>query len=511
MASLSPIAGLPVSAAYPASGISGPAKFYFSDRGFTTGPTDAVLPNKHFAPRATAPLSVERSLPLAPGAGSRVALQLGEIAFVNQDGAMDAFIRDYPIDGRSIEVKIGRRSFTYGQFETIFKGTARTRKQAGRPSVSFELRDAAWELDIPVQRNLYTGAGGLNGGADIAGKPKPLAFGAVANMTPPLVDAANLIYQVHDGPVNAVPAVYDKGAAFTAAGDVADITLAAPAAGTFVTQMSGGYIRLGAVPAGLVTCDVQGDNSYGLYVERSTEIAYRLIRDRAGFADSRIDSVSFDLLRGQQPAQVGIYFGLEPVSLAAGLDTLFGGIGAWWGPNRLGSIECGRLDAPATTATAKFTTKDILDYALAPLPEAVDPPLWRINVGGQPNWTVQDTDLAGSVSAARRVFLGQAYRYGSWSDINIPLTFLRAQDVAVPGLFANLADAAAEAVRLGNLWGKQRSLLRIRTKLQGYLRRLGETVNVDLPIAPLSGGRNAVVVGQAIDAAANEAVLDLLW
>ena len=40
----------------------------------------------------------------------------------------------------------------------------------------------------------------------------------------PLVDAANLIYQVHDGPVNAVPAVHDKGAAFTAAGDVADIT-----------------------------------------------------------------------------------------------------------------------------------------------------------------------------------------------------------------------------------------------------------------------------------------------
>lgn len=511
MTAFSPIASLPITAVYPATGISGPVKFRFADRRFITDATDPDLPNTAFAPRVMSALSVDRSLPLAPGTDSRTTLQLGETVLANADGELDEFIRDYAVDGRAIEVKIGRSGSAYGGYDTLFKGTARGRKQASRTQVSFELRDATWELDIPVQRNLYAGSGALEGGGDLAGKPKPLSFGYVYNISATLVDAARLIYQVHDGQIGAISAVMDRGAVLSPAGDVADITTASPAAGTFVTQLSGGYFRLGANPAGLVTADVAGDASYGLFVAKTGEIAYRLIRDRGGFLDARIDALSFAVLNGLQPAPVGIWIGTAARSLTDVLNQLFGGINGWWGPNRLGIVECGRLDAPLPTAGAYLTVKDVLDYSFVPLPDAIDPPAWRFAVGAQPNWTIQDSDLAFSVTADRKLFLANGFRYQTWSDSNVQIRNLRSQDLVVPGLFAQASDALDEATRLGGLYSQQRSLIRIETRLQGYLRRMGETVNLNLPVGGLDGGRNMVVVGQKIDTGANQCFLDLFW
>ena len=73
-------------------------------------------------------------------------------------------------------------------------------------TVQVALRDASYYLERQVPRNLYGGTGGLDGEVGLAGQAKPLVFGGptdavIKNMTPVLVDPANLIYQVNDGPV----------------------------------------------------------------------------------------------------------------------------------------------------------------------------------------------------------------------------------------------------------------------------------------------------------------------
>jgi hypothetical protein len=71
------------------------------------------------------------------------------------------------------------------------------RKIYGRGGVGGLTRTQA-RCTLVVSTNTYAGTGGLEGGTDLKGKPKPRA-GATLNVSAPLVDSANLIYQVHDG------------------------------------------------------------------------------------------------------------------------------------------------------------------------------------------------------------------------------------------------------------------------------------------------------------------------
>jgi hypothetical protein len=61
-----------------------------------------------------------------------------------------------------------------------------------------------------MQPNVYAGTGGVDGGADLAGKRKPLCFGNPRNVSPVLLVPSLLIYQVHDGSVAGIDNVYDQ-------------------------------------------------------------------------------------------------------------------------------------------------------------------------------------------------------------------------------------------------------------------------------------------------------------
>lgn len=79
--------------------------------------------------------------------------------------------------------------------------------------VLIKLRDLPQEMAVPVQTTKYAGSGTLEGGDDLTGKPKPLCFGKVLNVAPPMVDSTKLIFQVHDGALASLDAVRDRGVA----------------------------------------------------------------------------------------------------------------------------------------------------------------------------------------------------------------------------------------------------------------------------------------------------------
>jgi hypothetical protein len=512
MSSLGPVSALPVSAAQAVTTISTPILFRFSDRGYTTEPDDPDLPNIHFEPRVRVPLTLQRSLPLSPGSSSRVLLQVGETSLINADGGLNKWIRDYRVDGRPITIKVGKPGMRYAEFSTLLDGIIRSRKDASRAGISFDVRDSGWELLKPAQRNLFKGTGGREGTADLKGKPKPKAYGACNEVLLVCIDPVLLIYQWNDGRGRSVRAVYDSGVALTAAGDVADIGLATPDAGSFVTELRSGLLRLGAAPVGLLTADVLGDMTGGSYVDKAADIAYRVMTDLGEIPSSQLNSTAFARLRGQAPAPIGVYTHLEPVTVAGLQDTIFAGVGAWWGEDVLGAVECGLIQAPLEDWESLFDTRNVFDYQSIPLPDDIDPPLYRAVVGWGRNWTVQLSGTAPGLPAERQLYLSQQYRTAAWERADVHARHLGAQVGAmVPGLYARESDAQRKAEELGALWGTRRNALRFTTKVQGFRLRLGSTQRLDLPIEPLAGGTNVVVIGTAIDTVNNRAAVDVMW
>ncbi|MGH2173878.1 hypothetical protein ACQ1Z4_14290, partial [Enterococcus faecalis] len=87
-------------------------------------------------------------------------------------------------------------------------------------------------------------------------------FGSPQNISPVLLVPASLIYQAHDGAMQSIDAVYDRGAPLTGAGDVADyaaLAAASVSSGQFKTCLALGLFKLGSAAAGTVTADVKGD------------------------------------------------------------------------------------------------------------------------------------------------------------------------------------------------------------------------------------------------------------
>ncbi len=495
-------------------GETGLASIYFSDRGWTSAPTDTVA-DTHFEGRARVPLVMDRTLPISPEQARRVALQFGAVELLNGDGDLDSVIARYAIDGRQVRVLMGAWSDAYADFGVIADVTG-VRWEADGDRVRVLLRDDGYRLDVPLQTDIYNGTGSGEGTAEVEGKPKPTAFGKCLNVTPVLESATDLIYQCHAGQMQAIDAVYDQGAALTfSTTDHATYALLAAAViagGEYDTCLAEGFFRLGATPAGLVTADIQGDAT-GSYVSTAAEIAERIVRSFAGIAAADVDSDTFTTLKNASAGVVGLYVGTEEVRCADAVSEVVRGAGAWWGANRAGKIRVGRLEAPASNSPALvLDTLNILSLERVGQPGSIYPPNWRRRVGYQRNWTVQrGEDLAGAVTAARRQFLAEEFRAVASADVAVKTHYALATDPApVPALFDVEADATAEASRLLALYSTERQLFAAKVKAIGHLVDLGVVVSVTWPRFGLEVAKAMRVVGIREDCDRGEVTL-LVW
>jgi len=468
------------------SGVTGGAvTLRYSSHGWTRSDTGNEA---FYAGRIKSDLQIVRNITGRDGIGG-LARVFAEVVLSNGDGGLDGLETDYAIDGRAVRLLIGPVTGDYSDFGLVFSGVLE-RCTTTLSEMRLSLSDGLARLQLPVQENRYAGSGGTEGGADLKGKPKPLCYGEVFNITPPLVDAANLIYQVHDGAISDVPAVRDRAVALTK-------VVGTPAPGEYSVDTAAGTFTLGASPAGEITCDVLGDTPTAGYTDRTGSIALRILSLRLTTSD--IDTTSFANLNGAQPASVGIWIGAEERTAADALDELLAGIGAFGGFSRAGVFTVGRIDsAEGVTPVAEYDVLSILTIERQPLPTGVDPICWRVSVGYRKNYTVQ-TDVAAGAADADRTFAAEPQRVSSDSSAAIKSQHLLARDYGpVPGLFADEADADTEAARLFDLWGTPRAQFQVLLPLKGMLADIGSVVTLTHPRHRLQSGRAVRVVGQAI-------------
>ena len=154
----------------------------------------------------------------------------------------------------------------------------------------------------------YTGAGLINGDADLAGRFIPWIFGTAQNVEPVLINRVNNVWQFSGyGPIKSVLKLYEDASDFGASvgdfGSYAALVAASIPAGKWGTCLALGLIRLGAPNAGVITGDVEGDFSGSVFRTKPGAILQRIgahLGITSSLNTSSLDA--FDTHQGTRPS-----------------------------------------------------------------------------------------------------------------------------------------------------------------------------------------------------------------
>lgn len=192
---------------------------YCTGKGFSSS-------SAYYKPYLRQPSTLRRDL---FGAGNTLGVAkvgAGEMILANPGGALDALL-EYAWDGRAATAYYGPRD---GTFPDDFTAHAMTMEQAEftRTEVRIRLRDKMLDLDKPLQATKYAGSNtlpsGTEGVTDLKGKPKPLAYGGpIRNVNPPCVNTSKLLYQIHDGALDSIVELRDRGVSLGGSSLAADV------------------------------------------------------------------------------------------------------------------------------------------------------------------------------------------------------------------------------------------------------------------------------------------------
>jgi hypothetical protein len=463
-----------------------------------------------------------------------IEVGFGEIRLANADGGLDDLV-DYGFDGRQLRVLIGETGDVYADFVELLVGTIQ-QPTFTHEEVAFRIRDRLFELDTDIQTTLYagtnSGATGQEGLADdIKGKPKPLSYGQVDNVTPVPVNTTQLIYQYHTGSGATASAIYEGGGTITKGSDytsLADMTTTAPSAGQARDWPGGGMFRLGSSPTLPITCDVvEGASAAD---RTAAQILERIVTGPGGIDAGDVVAGDVTALDSATAAVVGVYIS-EPRTVLDVLTEVANAVGAWVGFDRQGQFRMRRFAAPSGTpvatlrildrnAVADSTTLDIIDVQrVATEDEGRGVPAYRYSLRYGRNWTQQrNGEMATTgISQARRAFLAEDWRTAVDTDASVQTAHLKAIELEADSLIVAEAAAATEAARRLDLYSVRRDRLVIRTFLSPAMAEvvdLGAVVSVEMPRYGYDAGRLMTVIGISLgqDPAGRPDIVDLdLW
>jgi hypothetical protein len=419
------------------------------------------------------------------------AATVGVLELIDPDGELDD-LRTLGWDGAPLMLLRGDPEAAFSTFATVAKlSTAGLRYNVRKKEIL--LRDLAWQLNqAELHGQRYGGTGGADGDASLAGRIKPLAIGSVFNISPLLINATGLVYQMSCTSVLAIDEVRDGGAALTFDSDYATYALLAAAAvapGHFATCLAVGLFKTGAAAVFIITADVRGDNDTinGIvYPHTRASISRRIATGRGNIrlADpAQIDLAAFEYLEQYQSATLGYFWDAE-VTKAEALAEVMAGCLGWWTMRLNGTLAVGQIEDPATSVPL-FSLAYPSDNADAesrvdePAMTDYKPPRRATLMGWSRNYTVmQPNQIAGSVPQATSVIYQAASRYSAADDPWVSSGYPTAPVVSVNGGFESEADAILEGGRQMRLLRTRREVFEIPAVVDPFGDFAGRVINV---------------------------------
>ena len=484
----------------------------YSSQPYTTKPSDTPA-NTYYEERIINPASISRSLYSNGTTSGASRVNYGTVELTNVDGGLD-YIFPYSFDGRSLVIKIGTAGDNYSAFTTILNGTME-QVEFTFSKVTILVRDKLAIVDMPLQTTLYAGnnslPNGVEGVDDIAKTPKPLLYGQVFNIAPIMVNSSKLTYQINDGAIASVGAVYDRGVALTFHADetnVANLEAHDPPSGKYTTCLALGYIRVGSVPSGLLTCDAtQGASA----ANRTVAQVLKAMALKAGIASGDINASDVTALDAANSSVVGIWIDSADTAMIA-MDKVAQSIGAYLGFDALGSFRMGVFTAPLGAAQIEINTSNILSIEHGRTNDTDKGiPVWRVNLSYQKNYNVQTTDLAGAVTAARKNILSVNSLTKSAEDTAIKNQYSLAATIEKETCLVDGTATQTEATRLLTLYKVNRDLYTVDVALDltQTLPDLNNVVNITMNRFGLNSGKLFKIIGIESDYSKNRATLTL--
>jgi len=489
---------------------------YFSTGAFITGAADTPA-HTAFHPRISMPALLRMDIFDVGMTGGSSRVGYGELVLANDDGALDVF-NTYGLDGRSLVIRVADSAATAypSGWTTLFRGTME-QIEINSDTARIRIRDRQQFATAAIQPNRYGGTNtlpdGVDGSAsDLKGKVKPLVFGAVFNVSPVCVNTSKLVYQVHDGAIRYVNAVYDGGARLAQAAEYtsqSEMLATEPAAGNYRVYAAGGMFRLGSSPTAQLTADVI--DGLGPH-ERTAGALFRRVLENAGVGTEQISAPDIAVLDAANRATLGLYV-RDDVPVSQVVDDIARSVGAWWASDADGVLRIKRLEAPSGSPVLSLTGADIVEGSLTRIPmNDGGLPAYRVTVRGVPNWTVQTSGLVGSVSSARRVRLEQPFQDAVATDSAVQTTYLLAPEITVETRLSCLTAVQTEADRLLALYKVKRDRFEVRIHGPAAtlgLIDLGAVVNVTYARFGLNAGKLFRIIGYQLDPIAGTASLTL--
>lgn len=486
------------------------ATLRYSDMGY-------VDPASHqpYPPSITSAFAIDRRLELPPGTamGSET---YGDLTLSNPYGALDSTVRDQIADHMPLRIYWGgkRLDLARGRYidpsrdslQQVFGGLG-AGWQVDRQSVTVPLQDLTYWLSSAAARSTYGGSGGLDGDDNVAGRFVPRVRGQVTNITPVLIDAVNLVYQISDGPA-AVSALYEGGytGGIVSAGIVGDVYASPPAPGYYVVQSgaTGTWLRLTTKPVYAITTDVTGAFPSGASRINLLDLLRQILLE-----DLAVDAAWLDPAWG--PASdigawpAGWYWdGSDSVTGLDMIQTLLIGTGIHLVPTRRGTLLPMTLVMPQTGTTPELVIDGGIATDLQPvaLDSALDPPAWRWRIGWQHNFSVQapGSGIHPQAPADRQSLIAVADRTATWFAADVRSRYRVPNDAAlIPTALLRQQDAQAVAASLGAVWGAGRRIWAVSVQRDiAYRVDIGSVVSLAYPAPGLTGGVLGIVIGEQI-------------
>lgn len=479
----------------------------FSTHGYVTARADTP-PDTSYVARLKNSVKLKRWLANEDSVKGDSSLSVGTVDLVNSDGELD-YLVDYAFAGRKIRVLQVEEGQALSSALLLFEGILEQPRfdwsLNGESVFQIIVRDKAFDLQKTLQTVMYGGTNSLPAGSDgttdIKGKYKPLLFGYVQKISPVCVNTARLIYQVNNGAIFDVPAVYDRGTVLTKGADYvseADMQANNPAASTYRVWPAGGMFRLGSTNAGQVLCDaIEGATAASRY----PGALMNKVLLKAGVVAGDIDSASLAALDAACPWECGYYAGHDAgVSSSEILDALTESTNSWWVVSGSNKVTTGLLSTPSGTPVSNLHEGNIINLTRRQgKDDTRGIPSWRLVVGYAKYWTVQINDFAAAVTVAVREDWGQEYRTVTSSDVAVQTAYATSEDTRVNTLIRYAADAQSLCNSQLALFKTKRDVLLCDAYIKNQSISVGSIIRLTLPRFGLDSGKLFLVIGTELD------------
>lgn len=542
---------------------------YYSSHGFTSEPSDTPA-NQHYESRIKSVIEFTRSVYSQGRLSGRSIPGYGKIVLNNEDGGLDV-LATYAWGGRQAQLYMGGPNFAlsdYGLIADVICGPL----EYGDGEIIVPLHDLQALFDKEIQTTLFAGTGGAEGGADVAGKKKPLLCGVRRHFEPIYLgkDTGNHMYAFSSGASVGLLEVRENGLAWT-------FTSGAPGAAQYTCDLTNSTITLGSTPIGRITCAAVGKrylsttsttswtvgngsktftvaSATGLEVGMQMRVA-RTAALNATYGDGKITGISgsdvtINITSNSGAAgphtdwtvmawgtvagilkSIATDLGISSFKTASftALDNAQPAMVGYWIPD--GGNALGHLDnisngagcyygfdrskqfdvgriAAPTSSVETYDSTQILDGY--PQRVSTEEPNYRFDVKYRKNDAVlSEEQIAAAVSDSDRAFLTAEWRHAVDDDAAILTAYPQSKAIEIDSIFDESSAADAEATRQLGLFGARRDYFHVLMKAQPLARDLAETVTIKHARYGLSAGKDGLIVDIVEDMTDYEAQLGL--